>query len=146
MRVFNQDKTVELFFYDLDNGFLQQDKLFVAHHPQVDEVKEVSHAVVVAEYPNGGKEIETVIDVPYQPHQDAYDEYEDILVYSPFTEEMTKEKRVSEIKERLSQLSEDFVQSWAGAYFPDIDARKKEFAQLHNELRVLFGKTPRTYF
>jgi hypothetical protein len=46
----------------------------------------------------------------------------------------------------LSQLREDFVQSWAGAYIADIEERKKEFADLHNELRSILGKTPRVYY
>jgi hypothetical protein len=57
-----------------------------------------------------------------------------------------QERRIAKIKERLSQLSEDFVQSWAGAQIADIDARKREFADLHNELRGLLGKEPRIYY
>ena len=50
------------------------------------------------------------------------------------------------IRKRLEELSQDFVQSMVGAYFPDLDERKKEFAELHNELRGLLGKTPRSYY
>jgi hypothetical protein len=100
MRVFNQDKTQELFYYDLEKGYLQADSVF---------------------------------------HPSCY-------IYIPFTEERLRSKRIAKIKERLSQLSEDFVQSWAGAQIADIDARKREFSELHNELRLILGKTPRNYF
>lgn len=50
------------------------------------------------------------------------------------------------IKSRLSALSEDIIQYQCGAIILDIDERKKEFAELHNELRGYLGKTPRTYY
>lgn len=57
-----------------------------------------------------------------------------------------KQIRGSEIRRRLDELSNDFVQAFAGAYIPDLDERKKEFAELHNELRLLLGKPNRIYF
>lgn len=53
--------------------------------------------------------------------------------------------RIAEIKPRLEQLSQDIVQSLAGAEFEDLAERQKEFQTLHNELRVLLGKEPRKY-
>ena len=54
-------------------------------------------------------------------------------------------KRIAEIKPRLEQLSQDIIQSLAGAEFEDLAERQKEFKTLHNELRVLLGKEPRKY-
>ena len=73
-------------------------------------------------------------------------EKEEYMLCVPYTEEELTEIRSSQIKERLSELSQDFTQAWAGAYFPDLDKRKREFASLHNELRVLLGKEPRLYY
>lgn len=56
------------------------------------------------------------------------------------------DRRISEIKLRLSQLSQDLIQAQAGAVFEDLESRKLEFQTLHNELRVLEGKEPRKYF
>lgn len=56
-----------------------------------------------------------------------------------------KLKREDYIKSRLSQLTQDFIQVDCGAIIPDIDLRRKEFASLHNELRVLQNKEPRVY-
>ena len=61
------------------------------------------------------------------------------------TQEELKEQRRFEISRRLEQLSQDFVQAMAGAYFEDLEARKTEFQMLHNELRTLQGKEPRHY-
>lgn len=59
------------------------------------------------------------------------------------TNEELKEQKISELKQRLSQLSEDLIQSTAGEIIDDIDSRKAEFVKLHNELRVLLGKSER---
>lgn len=53
--------------------------------------------------------------------------------------------RIAEIKPRLEQLSQDIVQSLAGAEFEDLTERQKEFQTLHNELKILLGKEPRKY-
>ena len=53
--------------------------------------------------------------------------------------------RVVEIRTRLAQLSQDFIQVQVGAIFPDIEERKEEFRALHNELRSLLGKEERIY-
>lgn len=145
MRVFNENKTKELFHYDLELGFLKTDRIVSKTHPEIPATEGVGHYKNTY-FPNGGIEREWVWDIEPQNAVESLDEYEEVQVYVPYTEEQLKEKRVLEIKERLSQLSEDFVQSWAGAYIEDIEERKKEFAELHNQLRVLLGKTPRTYF
>lgn len=109
-RVFNQDKTQELQSYDEELGRVEPDKLFVAHHEATVEVQEVSHMKVLREYPNGGKDVEKVIDVPYSPAMDAWDEYEDIYVFVPYTAEelaLIREKKykaaiVTKIRERYT--------------------------------------------
>ena len=91
MRVFNEDKTQELKEYDLNKGHLELDKLFIRHHKAVEEIKEQWHYETIAEYPNGGKDVEKIIDVPYQAPQEALYEYEDIYVYIPYTDEELEE-------------------------------------------------------
>ena len=127
-RVFNQDKTQELEEYDLTAGKLVADKLFVRHHEAVPEVvaKTVEEKVaayqangqsveqhngtyylVVAQYPNGGKDIEKIFPTEAVPAQEAYDEYEDIYVYTPYTEQelavIAANKAISEAKAYLSR-------------------------------------------
>lgn len=127
-RVFNQDKTQELEEYDLTAGKLVADKLFVRHHEAVPEVvaKTVEEKVaayqangqsveqhngtyylVVAQYPNGGKDIEEIFPTEAVPAQEAYDEYEDIYVYTPYTEQdlaaIAANKAISEAKAYLSK-------------------------------------------
>lgn len=80
MKVYNKDKTEELKKYDLEKGYLIDDKLLIAHH---EAVQEQGHYETIAENEFGGKEVEWKIDVAGVP---AYDEFEDIQVYIPYTE------------------------------------------------------------
>ena len=113
MRVFNEDKTQELKEYDLNKGHLKLDKLFIRHHDAVEEIKEQQHYETIAEYPNGGKDVSKVIDVPYQAPQEAFDEYEDIYVYIPYTyeelEELNKPSEL-EILKREQEVTAQAVQ------------------------------------
>ena len=92
MRIFNEDKTQEIQNPDLELGYTKKDKLFLAHHEAQEEIQQQSHYEVIAEYPNGGKDLEEVIDVEYQPAKEAWDEYEDIFVYIPYTQVQLNEK------------------------------------------------------
>lgn len=145
MRVFNESKTQELYYYDLESGWLRNDTIVTFRHAEIPAIEGVGH-YEYKNYPNGGRDKIWVWDVAPTEAVPAKEETEEILVYIPFTAEEIKERRISTIKERLSQLSEDFVQAWAGAQIVDIEARKREFADLHNELRGLLGKEPRVYY
>ena len=121
MRVFNEDKTQELKEYDLNKGHLKLDKLFIRHHEAVEEIKEQWHYETIAEYPNGGKDVSKVIDVPYQAPQEAFDEYEDIYVYIPYTdEELEKLNKPSELEilkreqEVTAQAVQDLILTMMG--------------------------------
>lgn len=105
MRVFNENKTIELTNYDREKGYLKPDKLFIAHHEAVEAVEEQGHYETIAEYPNGGKDVEWVIDVQAVEAKEAYDEYEDIQVFVPYTaEEIEREKA-----EKYPQLVEKYI-------------------------------------
>lgn len=92
MRIFDGDGK-ELLSPDTNLGRLEADRLFVAHHPAVEPVEETWHYEVVAQYPNGGKDIAKVVDVPGVEGKDAWDEYEDIYRYIPYTQSELEERR-----------------------------------------------------
>lgn len=149
MKVYNENKTQILDEYNLELGYLKED--IIEHHlPEVQEVKEQGHYETVAEYPNGGKDIEWIIDVPAVEYQPARTEVENIFIYIPFPdEEETEEDKAFqeeyETFKRLQELTNDFIQVMAGAVFDDLEERKKEFRELHNKMRQFKGKTPRKY-
>lgn len=78
------------------------------HHEAVEGVTEVWHYETVAEYPNGGKDIRKVIDVPGVQAREAYDEEITIQIYVPYTQEeldrMEAERNKPTTEERIQQL------------------------------------------
>ncbi|MCM1437797.1 MAG: hypothetical protein NC131_01105 [Roseburia sp.] len=100
MRIFNVTKTQELHENELnlEIGYLKADRLFIAHHEAVSEMKEQGHYETIKEYPNGGKDLKWVVDVPAIEAKDAWDEYEDIQVYVPYTEAELSEKQLNALR------------------------------------------------
>ena len=121
MRVFNQDKTVEITDYDLTKGYLVDDEIAteheaeIVHHPAVEAVEEQSHYEVIAEYPNGGKDVEKIIDVEAVEAKEAYDEIikeayderEPIQIYIPYTEEELKRMKAQRLHAELQNFLSD---------------------------------------
>ena len=85
MRILNE-LNIEINNPDLNLGKLVEEKFLVAHHEAIEAVEEQSHYEVIATYPNGGKDVQKVIDVEGVEAKEAWDEYEDILRYTPYTE------------------------------------------------------------
>lgn len=129
-KVYNEEKTMELDRFDLNKGYLNDDKIFVAHHPATVEVQKQSHMEVIAEYPNGGKDIVEVIDVPYSPAQEAWDEYEDIKVYIPYTAEQQKkaDNKRYELKVEI-KIREKYSISQELAILRQRDSKPEEYAE-----------------
>lgn len=90
MRIFDINN-IELTNPDLSRGYLKEDRIFAKHHEAVEPVEEQWHYEVIAEYPNGGKDIKKVIDVARVEAKAAWDEYEDIQRYIEYTEDELKE-------------------------------------------------------
>lgn len=81
MKVYNKDKTQVLEQYDLSLGYLKDDIIYI---PEVQAIEEKGHWKTITEYPNGGKDVEWVVEVKgvkYQPPRT-----EEIQVYVPYTE------------------------------------------------------------
>lgn len=86
MRILDKNN-VEITAPELSLGHLVEEEVFLAHHPAVEAVREQWHYETVYEYLNGGKDVVKVVDVPGVEAKDAWDEYETILRYVPYTEE-----------------------------------------------------------
>lgn len=98
MRIFNEEKTQEIQEYDEKLYYLKPDKLLIKHYDAVDEVKKISHLEVFrVNEETGGVEYKEVVDVPYQPAIEAYDEYEDIQVIVPYTEKEINKARLNDL-------------------------------------------------
>ena len=71
---------------DLTLGWLR-DETEAVEHPAQEGVPELSHYETVAEYPNGGKDVRKIIDVPGVPAQAAWTEQVPIQRYIRYTAE-----------------------------------------------------------
>lgn len=115
MKIYNEAKTELLENPDLSMGYLTQDKLFVAHHDAVPYVPETGHWETVAEYPNGGKDVVWVVDEEGTAAAEAYDEFEEIRVYVPFTAAQLAAREIAALKERLSDTDYQAIKYAEGA-------------------------------
>lgn len=120
MRIFNKAKTQELHNVDLTNGKLVADKLFIAHH---DYVPVEFHTERVW---NNEEQFWDEIVVIDRKSQNAYDEYEDIQVYIPYTAEekqqVYKERIVAKIRTRYDINDEIALTN-------DRDVKPQEYAE-----------------
>ena len=71
---------------DLTLGYLKPGTR-TEHHDAVEGVQEVWHYETVAEYPNGGKDVQKVVDVPGVEAKPAWDEDIHIQIYVPYTQD-----------------------------------------------------------
>lgn len=95
MRIFDVNG-IEIESPDLEKGYLKPDSLFIMHHEAVEAVEERGHWVTIAEYPNGGKDVEWCVDVEAVEAVEEWAEYEDILRYIEYTEEELAERKAAE--------------------------------------------------
>lgn len=98
---------------DLTLGYLKPDTR-TEHHEAVEGVTEVWHYETIAEYPNGGRDIRKVVDVPGVEAQAAWDEEIPIQIYVPYTQEeldrMKAERNKPAMEDRLIALEEENIQ------------------------------------
>ena len=88
---------------NLENGRLVEEQIVKIHHAATEAVEEVYHYVTVAEYPNGGKDVEKVIDVPGVPAQEAWDEYETVYRYIEFSAAEKIKNQIAALKQKLAE-------------------------------------------
>lgn len=106
MRILNQ-AGAQLEQVDLEIGYLVPEKILKAHHEAIPATAEVGHVEIVREYPNGGKDAVWVVDAPAIPAQQAWDEYEDVQRYIPYTAEKLAQRNQSAPQEDTDALLVD---------------------------------------
>lgn len=114
MRVFDRLGNL-LEAYDTTQGRLVNDRILVCQHEAVEKVQERGHYEVIREYPNGGKDLRWVVDAPAVKSQEAWDEYEDILRFIPYSAKELAELRITELKTLLSDTDYNILKIVEGA-------------------------------
>ena len=125
MKVYNELKTEILETYDLEKGYLKADTLFVKTHDAIAAVASVSAeenaqkrreaGAIVKEYggkfyevvkmfANGGEEVEEILPTEGIEEKPAWNEYEDIQVYIPYTTEELEARRIKAYEDLVESL------------------------------------------
>lgn len=123
---------------DLELGWLE-DSSRTVHHEAIEAVEEVWHYEVTAEYPNGGKDVARVIDVPGVEAQEAWNEEIPIQIYHPYTQEEldaieaeknkpTTDERIEALEKENAYLKETLEIILSGATGEDDDGESVEEA------------------
>ena len=89
---------------DLSLGYLTEEEILISHHEAVEAVAEQWHYETAAVYPNGGKDIAKVIDVPGVEAREAWDEFETVQRYIPYTDEELEERNRPTLESRVETL------------------------------------------
>lgn len=114
MRTIDQDGS-EIVAPDLEAGHLVPKRILVAHHDAMEAVEEVSHYEVIAEYEGGGKDVQRVVDIPGIAARDAWDEYEDVYRYVPYTAAERAKMRIEVLKAQLAETDYAVIKIAEGA-------------------------------
>ena len=95
----------EILNVDYDKGTTEPHKILIAHHDAIEHKDAVYENVLVYEGEKG-KLYEYRLVSPEVYAQDAWDEYEDVLLYTPYTAEQLVEiaKQKEEEAKRLEEL------------------------------------------
>lgn len=123
---------------DFSKGYLKEEKIFIKHHDAVSAVEEQGHYEIIKEYPNGGKDVEWIIDVPKVEAKEAYDEYEDIQRFVKFTQKELNSFRIEELKQKLNETDYCVLKIAEGSAtyddYSEIIAKRREWRKEINNL------------
>ena len=127
MKIYNEEKTEELNLDDLNMelGYLKEDVLI--HHISAQPlIEEQGHYETIAEYPNGGKDVEWIVDVEGQPAIEEHDEQEDILVFIEYSERDLTIRSIGELKAHLQATDYQAIKFAEGELSAEDYASMKE--------------------
>lgn len=151
MRIFDETKTRELESYNKEDGYLIPDKL-VIHHDEIPEKVLKSSKEIAEELEKDGKEVnlradgnyyvvtniaykdgvrwgndEDLIEPIIEKGKEAWDEEEQIFIYTPYTEKQKAENKISELKQKLFESDYKAIKYAEGYLSED------EYAPIKNE-------------
>lgn len=92
MRIIDENGN-EMESYSPDDGYITYETIIVAYHEAQPYIPDVFHYEIVAEYPNGGKDVVRVVDIPGHQKTEAWDETETIMRFHAYSEEEQQERQ-----------------------------------------------------
>ena len=94
---------------DHDRGYLKNDRILICHHESVEAVAEEGHWETIKEYPNGGKDVDWIVDIPGVDAKEAWDEYENIQRFIPYSDAEISEREAAKKEEEERQARLDLL-------------------------------------
>lgn len=139
MKIYNQDKTQELNEEELDfeKGYLIEDKLLITHHEAVEAQEAVYKDRVVTES-NGAISIYKDLLTPAVEAKEAWDQFDVIKVFVPYTEKELAEREIRLLKAKLSETDYQAIKYAEGemdlAEYAETKAMRASWRKRINEL------------
>lgn len=142
MRILDSNNN-ELTTYDSSLGYLKNETI-TKHVPAVEGVEELFHYVTVREYPNGGKDVERVIDRKGVEAVPEHDEEEEIYRYTLYTEEELARREISSLRQYLSETDWTVIKCMEtgvslSSFYPEISQKRTAARNRINELEAQYG-------
>ena len=142
MRILDSNNN-ELTTYDSSLGYLKNETI-TKHIPAVEVVEELFHYVTVREYPNGGKDVERVIDRKGVEAVPEHDEEEEIYRYTLYTEEELARREISSLRQYLSETDWTVIKCMEtgvslSSLYPEISEKRTAARNRINELEAQYG-------
>ena len=142
MRILDSNNN-ELTTYDSSLGYLKNETI-TKHVPAVEGVEELFHYVTVREYPNGGKDVERVIDRAGVEAVPEHDEEEEIYRYTLYTEEELARREISSLRQYLSETDWTVIKCMEtgvslSSLYPEISEKRTAARTRINELEAQYG-------
>lgn len=145
MRIIDE-QGIELQEQDIDysQGYIEEEEILVAHHEAIEAVEEQGHWETEAEYPNGGKDVAWVVDVPGVKAKDAWDEYETVLRFKHYSAQEIAEQEIEQLKAQLKETDYIVIKIAEGVAtweeYPEMKEKRQvwrdEINRLENEAGV----------
>lgn len=141
MRIFDEENSL-LDTYDETKGYLKPDTLFICRHEAVEAIAEQGHWETVTEYPNGGKDVVWIVDVPGVEAKPAWDEYEEIYRFVAFNTKELAQNQIRELKQKLLDTDYNILKLAEGAAtfgeMAEVIAQRALWRRQINELEVKY--------
>lgn len=130
MRILDENN-IEITAPDYELGYAEPEVIVTAHHDAVEAVEEQWHYETLRTYPNGGKDVIRIIDVPGVQAQEAWDETEEILRWHPYSaEELERREQERQAAAEAEAEVERLAQEAA-------EAAERENARLRAQVSAL---------
>lgn len=150
MKIYNEEKTQELNYEELnlELGYLKSDKLLIAHHNAV-EAREAVYEDRIVKEANGGVSVYKEIVSPAVEAKEAWDEFDVIQVYVPYTKKELEEHRLNTLRLRREPLlnafdkwekavlrgreeDKEFIMDW---YYDLLDLKEYAFEKIPEQIK-----------